>query len=357
MDDFTSSLYLGLRHPSQDLPPWQSLTTGVPATVREPLENLLLAQKVAHMQGLEQGIVAPSSLHLFWDVLGKLAPGTLVLADEKVYQIAQWGLESAVSQGTAVRYFKHHNPSSLHQRLGAQTSFRQLVVVTDGWCPHCGRAAPLPAYLAVLRQHKGALLVDDTQALGILGAHPSRAMPFGTGGGGLLKWYGVQGHDIITICSLAKGFGVPLAVLSASRNRIRAFKHVSDTRIHCSPASAAHVAAGLSALQENERNGGSLRLKLLQRTSLFRQLLQLKGLKPKGRFFPMQTLHLQNNAETESVYQQLRGQGIYTLLLAPHQPGGNVGLGICLSVSHTPSQITRLASTLFKLTKGIHQMV
>ncbi len=357
MDDFTSSLYLGLHHPSQDLPPWETLTTGVPATVREPVENLLLARKVARMQGLEQGVIAPSTLHFFWDVLGKLEPDSLVIADEKVYQIAQWGLESAVSHGTVVVYFKHHSPASLHQQVRTRPGFRQLVVVTDGWCPHCGRPAPLPAYQAILRQYKGVLLVDDTQAIGILGTHPCQAAPYGAGGGGLLKWYGLKGADIITICSLAKGFGVPLAVMSASKGRIAKFKQQSDTRVHCSPTSAAHVLAGLHALQVNRKIGQILRLKLLQRVRLFSHHLQVQGVKPKGSYFPMQTVHLQNDTTTERVYLHLKEKGIYTLLLAPHQPIGKIGLGICISASHTPSQITRLANTLLKLTHGNHQLV
>ena len=38
MLDFTSSLYLGLHHPSRSLAPWGRLTTGVPAAMGEPPE-------------------------------------------------------------------------------------------------------------------------------------------------------------------------------------------------------------------------------------------------------------------------------------------------------------------------------
>ena len=81
------------------------------------------------------------------------------------------------------------------------------------------------------------LVADDTQALGILGHSPDARMPYGHGGGGSLRWSGIGGPEALVFASLAKGFGVPIAVLAGSRARIREFEEKSLTRVHCSPPS------------------------------------------------------------------------------------------------------------------------
>ena len=50
--------------------------------------------------------------------------------------------------------------------------------------PCCGAPAPLTDYLKILRTWGGHLIIDDTQALGILGSHPGPDVPYGRGGGG-----------------------------------------------------------------------------------------------------------------------------------------------------------------------------
>jgi 8-amino-7-oxononanoate synthase len=80
--DFTTALYLGLRHPSDALAPWARLTTGVPAALREPRAATAVGAAVAALQGCERGAVAASTLHLAWDLMGMLAgEGTWIYLD------------------------------------------------------------------------------------------------------------------------------------------------------------------------------------------------------------------------------------------------------------------------------------
>jgi 8-amino-7-oxononanoate synthase len=356
MDDFTAALYLGLRHPARDLPSWQHLTTGVPAALREPAVNRRVATEVATLQGLERGVLAPSSLHLFWDVMGHLGKETLILADAHLYQVGRWGLERAACQGAKVVYFKHHHPESLQRQVQKQvrSHWSNLVVLTDGWCPHCGRAAPLPAYLALVRKHQGLLLLDDTQALGVLGQNPAPSRPYGEGGGGLLRWFGLQGPEVLTVCSLAKGFGVPLSVLSGSSFWIKKFLRKSQTRVHCSPASMAHVQAARQALTENRKCGDLLRQKLLQNVRLFKLSLAQAGFSCRGGLFPVQTLAPTPVGPPQLLYRQLSDRGVQALLLEPHQVKVP-RVSFCLSAAHSPDQIKRAAVCLSHIRQSVLQ--
>lgn len=60
MLDFTSALYLGLRHPSGSLWPWSQFTTGRPAALAIPASQERVAEALAELQGCERATLGPS---------------------------------------------------------------------------------------------------------------------------------------------------------------------------------------------------------------------------------------------------------------------------------------------------------
>src|SRR5436190_18022397 len=245
MIDFTSALYLGMRHASASLRPWTRLTTGVPAALDSPPEAEDVARRMAALQGCEAGLVGTSTLHLFWDlVLMMASSGMAIYTDKGTYPIARWGVERAAGRGIPTSTFRHHDPDALTRQLRLPSG-RGLppLVVADGICPGCGGALPIPQLLDSIRPSGGILILDDTQSLGIMGESPNSRSPFGTGGGGSLRWHDAAGEDVVLVASLAKGFGVPMAVLSAASDVVARFAAQSETRVHSSPPSLAHLHA------------------------------------------------------------------------------------------------------------------
>src|SRR5207244_3612424 len=157
-----------------------------------------------------RALLAPSTLHLFFDVFGALCSGQedgaglLLLWDEGSYPVARWALERAAARGVPARGFAHHQPAALQRRLQAAPG-RRALVLTDGFCAGCGRAAPLTRYLELLRPCRGLLVLDDTQALGVWGT-PCAGSTYGAGGGGSLRHAGVGGPQVLWCASLAKAF-------------------------------------------------------------------------------------------------------------------------------------------------------
>lgn len=318
--DFSSSLYLGFEHSSRELKGWETLTTGFPAAYSEPISASRLGHAVARLQGLEDGVVAPSSLHLFWDWFGGLdAQRHQVFFDAQLYQVGRWGVERAKGLGIETIGFKHQCASSLQKALwkNLKPGYRP-VIVTDGWCPICGKAAPLRDYVKQLEAFNGLLVLDDTQALGILGKRPCAENPYGLGGGGLLPFLGLSSKNIVVISSLAKAFGVPIAVLSGASSRISAFKLSSETRVFASPPSNAHIAAGHRALALNGPYGGVLRNRLLAQVRLFRSGMKASGFSPEGGLFPVQSVAFKAENHTRLWAQKLAQIGIKTVLAADH---------------------------------------
>lgn len=347
--DFSSSLYLGMQHSSGELHGWDSLTTGAPAAFFEPPAAVVLGKSIARLQGMEDGVVATSTLHLFWDWFGGLdSRRDVVFTDARIYRVGGWGVERAAGKGVQAIKFRHQCAASLHRFVRQNTGTKQRpIVVSDGWCPFCGKASPLNDYLQIIEPFNGLLVVDDTQALGILGRKPGVALPYGFGGGGSFKYLNTGSERVIAISSLAKAFGVPLAALCGSESQVTAFKLRSETRINSSQPSAAALAAGQNALRWNAANGDCLREALFRKVAFFKDNMAIGGFETAGGFFPVQTITGLDDKQTRRIHAALWKKGIRTVPVLAH--GKNPKLCWLLNAHQTYEGIERACRAFFAL--------
>jgi 8-amino-7-oxononanoate synthase len=329
MLDFTSALYLGLRHPSATLKPWPALSSGRPAALAEALGADAVATEFARLAGCEAGLLLPSTLHLFFDLFATLPPRSTYFVDSGSYPVARWGVERSTVRGAGLREFRHYDAEALEQMLAreARIGFRPVVVV-DGYCPGCGVPAPVNDLLTALRRYDGLLVIDDTQAFGILGerrrtdAASIHSTEYGSGGGGILRHAGASGQDVLLAASLAKGFGAPVALLAGSASRMARFSRSSLTRMHCSPPSVAAVRAAERAFEVNARRGDALRRRLAQLVKRFRDHVTDTCAIAHGGIFPMLTLGCESarGANAISLHRQLAQTGIRSVLHGGREP-------------------------------------
>jgi 8-amino-7-oxononanoate synthase len=357
--DFTSALYLGFRHAHGTLRPWAQLTTGRPAALERVAETERIATTLAQLMRCERAALAPSTLHLYWDLFDVLAgDGIAIYADASGYPIARWGVERVAAKGVRTTTFPAHDAAALEYLLHRERHRGcRPVVVTDGVCPETGRAAPLRDYLRLVRQWDGYVVVDDTQALGILGEAPARDAPYGCGGAGTPAWYGVRGPGLIVGSSLAKGFGAPLAVIAGDTRLIERFEDLSATRVHCSPPSLAAVSAAEQALALNEKRGDLLRARLVKLVRRFRERLRQVGLSALGGLFPVQTLRPIPDIDPQRLYRQLSDCGVKAVLRSAKGLRDAV-LTFLITVLHTRSDIDRCMDALqhaLALVRGQHE--
>jgi 8-amino-7-oxononanoate synthase len=345
--DFTSALYLGLRHPSESLHAWSALTTGKPIVLETPAGAIGLARQLAALQGCERATLLPSTLHLFWDLFSLLASEQVrIYMDEGAYRIARWGVERAAAQGVAVRTFPHHDAAgarALIERDGQRRG--RPVILTDGFCPLCGEPAPIASLLQTVERHGGQLVLDDTQAFGVLGEKPCAGTPFGCGGGGSLQWHGVSSPHVIAGSSLAKAFGVPIAVLGGSEALIRRFEQRSETRLHCSPPSLAALRAAEHALAMNRAHGDRRRLYVSRLVAHFRGQLRQIGLAAQRGLFPVQMINARDRVDARTLHLRLLGRGIRTVLVRRCR-GIEMRLGFLINALHRPADIDRAIEAL-----------
>jgi 8-amino-7-oxononanoate synthase len=153
---------------------------------------------------------------------------------------------------------------------------------------------------------------------------------------------------VIVISSLAKGFGVPLAMLAGGRANLDHFMRHSETRQHCSPPSSALIHAAEHALNVNETHGDLLREQLAQRVRYFRSRLAELALAADGGLFPVQTLHLKPKRAAIEVDERLRAEGIEAVLHRDRN-GSGPRLSFILTARQRRSEIDRAVDSLQRI--------
>lgn len=350
MIDLASVHYLGWLHPSRGFPAWQQFSRGLPAAMHEHPASLQAAAQLARLQGCQDALLAPSTLHLFWDLFGGAVRRALfgerlaIYLDSGAYPIAGWGVERAAANGAQVQRFQRHDPLALQRLLHRRPAGLRPVVVCDGVSACCGQAAPLRDYLQALPP-EGMLVVDDTQALGLLGSHPNPAQPYGMGGGGSLRHHNLQDERILLVTSLAKGFGAPLAALSGSREKLAIFRRTSLTRLHCSPPSIPAALTARQALALNSRLGDRTRSCLVGLVRIFRNELLHRGLTPQPGLFPVQSLPLPQRAPVATIQQRIDQAGLQAVFRrCPDRAAPCISFVI--TARHTPAELSYAAQAL-----------
>jgi 8-amino-7-oxononanoate synthase len=347
--DLTSSLYLGIVHPSRDLPSWDSLTAGKPAALAELPAAGQITQRIGRLINMPSVRLWTSTLHAFVDlsaVLSAKYPEASIAIDSQAYPIGCLGLASAPGRsGRNFRRLLHYDvPAARRWAAGERAQHRAPVLLVDGWCPGCGRVAPLSGLAAAVSKHGGLLVVDDTQAIGLLGAGPDARHPWGLGGGGSFVHRGSPAGTVI-VASLAKAFGVPLAVVAGSTELVASTWHHGPTILHSSPPAVPVGLAATRALAINDRMGDQLRQRLLSLVDRLHRCLAGFGIAIDSKRFPVARVPLPSTAAAAGVVRALETAGIRTVALAPSCLG-RPAVGLALHAGLRPADIERISEAL-----------
>jgi 8-amino-7-oxononanoate synthase len=303
-------------------------------------------EQLAALIGCERAVLATSTLHVFVDLLPLVATrGTVVFVDAGLYPIARWGVERAASRGAPVVMFPQHDAAALRRAVERAARARPGVVA-DGLSATTGMPLPLRDYVDGIAARDGLVIVDDTQALGIMGRAPSASAPYGTGGGGSLPLAGIRDRRLVVVSSLAKAFGAPVAVVGGSNELMEGFSRASPARLHCSPPSAAAIAAAAHALEINRRCGDAVRRTLADRVERLRRGLGRLGDSPG--LFPVQHVRVPPRTDPFLLHRQLWKRNVRTVLTSSGDRG-TVRLGFVMTARHHDNEIDQALASLAEL--------
>ncbi|WML91882.1 aminotransferase class I/II-fold pyridoxal phosphate-dependent enzyme [Thiothrix lacustris] len=327
----------------------QPVATGMPAVLFESSQERLLAKQMAAMQGQAAAVLGMSTLHLFWDwfELVRQTPVQVFMAQD-TYPFIQLLAKRAF---TPQRLQTFRDMAELAKQLAQVSPASLVMVVADSWSLRRNQPFAVKSCLKLLSGRRGLLVLDDTQTCGLLGHNPSRQLPFGGGGGGILPWVGVATEQVVLITSLAKALGTPVAVLSGNAAVVDCFRQQSHTRTYCSPPSPWLVEHALHALQQNAQTGGRRRRSLVGHIHYFQAQLQGVGIHWEGGIFPVQKLVFPYDWQCVAIYRYLRQRQVETVVT--RSDSGACALTVVLRAGHRREDIRHL---VILLTQALAQL-
>lgn len=250
--------------------------------------------------------------------------------------------KAAVAAETGVLTIRHNDLAALEALCRTHKS---VAYVCDG-AYSMGGSAPLAELRALQEKYGLFLYIDDAHGISILGEN---------GAGFARSVFRELGERTIVAASLGKGFGASGGILmlgtAAQELLFRRFAvaHAFSASLNTAAIGAAHASARIHRTDELAKRQAALRRNL----ALLDQLLPSQDMTSD---LPIRTIRLGDELLSVGAAMQLLQFGFYTsAIFFPTVSRGEAGLRICLTASHTESQINGLCLAIDSIREEIHQ--
>jgi glycine C-acetyltransferase len=339
-----SNNYLGLaQHPEvaraarQGLDQWGYGLASVRFICGTQTPHTELEAKLSEFLGTEETILYSSCFDantgLFETLLGA---EDAVISDELNHASIIDGVR--LCKARRLRY-RHDDMADLEARLRESADARTRLVVTDGVFSMDGHIANLPAICDLAERHDALVMVDDSHAVGVLGAR----------GRGTHEHHGVGGRIDLFTGTLGKALGGASGGYTSGRKEIVQVLRQRSRPYLFSNTVPPMIVAGATAALDLLLRSTELRDRLATNTDYFRSGLQRLGFEILPGEHPIVPLMLGDAALAVRFADALLAKGIYVVGFSyPVVPLGKARIRMQVSAAHTREQ---LAFALDKLSE------
>jgi glycine C-acetyltransferase len=233
--------------------------------------------------------------------------------------------------GVQVQRFRHNDMESLRTELETPTDAKRTLIVADGVFSMDGDICYLPELIAIKKEYKCFLMIDEAHATGVLGTH----------GRGTDEHFGVPATEVdIWTGSLAKGIPSNGGFAAVSQELSVYMQHAAAPFIFSAalcPSSVADVRACLAILKAEPE-----RVARLKANSVFlRDGLKSLGYDTAASETAVIPVMMGDEAKATFCARKLRDFGIaVTPVIFPAVPQGMARLRLCATAAHTTDQLS-----------------
>lgn len=241
-----------------------------------------------------------------------------------------------LSNATLIRY-SHNDMAMLHKRLHGVANTERKLIVSDGVFSMDGDLAPLPEIMALAKQHRAGVVIDDAHGLGVIGEQ----------GKGTLNYFADKlTENPILVGTFGKAFGTAGAFIAADELVIDTLNQQARSFIYTTAPPPAIAAASLKALAII-KNEPERRQQLQARIQQFRDGARQLGLQLMDSFTAIQPILIGDDKRALAIGWQLEEKGFLVgVIRPPTVPKNTARLRITLSANHSEAQVTQLLSAL-----------
>ena len=237
--------------------------------VASPAPYAELERELAKTLGCADTLVFPSISLLHLGVLPVLAGfDGVILKDAAAHHSIHEACLRAQPEGVEWLDFRHNDVADLAEKLARYRPERTKIIATDGAYSMGGPYPPLPEYVRLAKQHNATVYVDDAHGFGLLGEHPDDALPYGYGGGGIVRRFGLgyEADRITYVAGLSKAFSSYAAFVTCADQQMKARLQTSGPYVFSGPTSTASLATALAGLRLNRTFGDVRRAQIYRLT-------------------------------------------------------------------------------------------
>lgn len=245
----------------------------------------------------------------------------------------------------AQRYrYRNSDMADLRARLQeARTAgARFILIVTDGVFSMDGGMANLPAICDLADEFGAMVMVDDSHAVGFIGA----------GGRGTPEWHGVTERIDILTGTLGKALGGASGGYTSGRQEIiDLLRQRSRPYLFSNSVAPVVVGATLAALRL-VRESGALRERLRANTRWFRSAMEQAGFDLLPGEHPIVPIMFGDAQRAVHMADRLLDLGVYVVAFSyPVVPMGRARIRCQVSAAHTPDALVA-AVAAFEQARG-----
>ena len=283
-----------------------------------------LEDKLSDFLGMEDTILYTSCFDanggLFETLLG---PNDAVISDE----LNHASIIDGVRLCKAKRFrYKNNDMADLATQLEAAKGARRILIVTDGVFSMDGYLANLPAICDLADSHGALVMVDDSHAVGFMGAH----------GRGTHEHHGVMDRVDIITGTLGKALGGASGGYTSGRAEIIEYlRQRSRPYLFSNTVAPSIVAASIKAI-ELLNASTDLRDRLEANTKLFREQMAGSGFHILEGTHPITPIMLGDAALASRFADAMLEKGVYVIGFSyPVVPQGKARIRTQISAAHT----------------------
>jgi glycine C-acetyltransferase len=232
------------------------------------------------------------------------------------------------------RRFRYANRdmADLEAQLKEASSARYRIVVTDGVFSMDGYLAPLPDICSLAERYNALAMVDDSHAVGFVGA----------GGRGTPEHHGVMGRVDVITGTLGKALGgASGGYVSGRRELVAMLRQRSRPYLFSNSVPPPIVAASLKVL-ELMRSASDLREKLRENTAFFRKRMTDEGFDILPGEHPIVPVMIGDAARASRLADLMLERGVYVIGFSyPVVPQGKARIRAQVSAAHSRDDLER----------------
>ena len=283
-----------------------------------------LEERISAYLGTEDTILYSSCFDanggLFETLLGEQ---DAVISDELNHASIIDGIR--LSKARRLRY-RNRDMADLENQLKASADSRRRLIATDGVFSMDGYVAPLGEICDLAERHQAMVMVDDSHAVGFVGAH----------GRGTPELHGVIDRIDIVTGTLGKALGGASGGYTSGRKEIiDLLRQRSRPYLFSNSVAPAVVGASLKVLDLLE-SSDDLRARLRENTAWFRQRMTSLGVDILPGDHPIVSVMIGDAARATRMADLLLDKGVYVIGFSyPVVPVGKARIRTQVSAAHT----------------------